>query len=233
VASLRTIQALGADAFPTKSAFPTKFWEVLMNYSETLALNDRYQERDADARDWDTGRFRLSDQRPGGTPHPSKPGTPYSSTGHKNAQFRSGRPSISKRLTRSLVRFFFPVFIGVGGTLAWQSYGDAATEMVRTLAPSLGWLLPAATREAHAPAVTSVELQQQLKPVALDLAIVRRSIEQLTTNQDQFARKQEQVTQAITALQAAQQDIGQKISSPPLPKTLRAPPPKPFQPAAQ
>jgi len=134
---------------------------------------------------------------------------------------------------RSLARFFLALFIGVGGTLAWQSYGDEAKEMVRTWAPSLGWLLPASTLEVPAPAVTSIELKQQLKPVALDLAIVRRSIEQLAFNQDQLARKQEQVTQAIAALQAAQQDMGQKISTPPPPKTVHVPSPKPLQPAAQ
>jgi hypothetical protein len=40
--------------------------------------------------------------------------------------------------------------------------------------------------------VTSAELQAQLKPVALDLAIVRRSVEQLASNQDQLARKEDQ-----------------------------------------
>jgi len=134
---------------------------------------------------------------------------------------------------RGLARFFLALFIGVGGTLAWQSYGDEAKEMVRTWAPSLGWLLPASTLEVPAPAVTSIELKQQLKPVALDLAIVRRSIEQLAFNQDQLSRKQEQVIQAIAALQAAQQDIGQKISTPPPPKTVHVPSPKPLQPAVQ
>ena len=68
-----------------------------------------------------------------------KPGRPYRSSGFKNAQFRSERPSIGRRLTRSLVRFILPVFIGVGGTLAWQYYGG---EMLRAWAPSLDWLAP-------------------------------------------------------------------------------------------
>jgi hypothetical protein len=69
--------------------------------------------------------------------------------------------------------------------------------------------------------------------MAIDLALLRRSIEHLGANQDQLARKQELVTEAIAALQAAQQDIGQKISAPPPTKTVRVPPPKPPQPAAQ
>jgi hypothetical protein len=81
-------------------------------------------------------------------------------------------------------------------------------------------------------AVTSADLQQQLKPVALDLAIVRRSVEQLATNQDQLARKQDQMAQVIAGLQAAEQDISQKISVPPPQKVVHVPP-KPPQPAAQ
>jgi len=125
---------------------------------------------------------------------PLKPGRRYRSSGFKNAQFTSDKPSIGRRLTRSLVRFFLPVVIGVGGTLAWQSYGG---EMVRAWAPSLGWLVPASP---PGPAVTSAELQQQLKPMAIDLALVRRSEEQLAANQDQLSRKQDQMAQAIATL---------------------------------
>jgi hypothetical protein len=192
-------------------------------YTESPTLNDAYSEHDVGAAE------RTSPNKV----HRLRSGRPYRSSGLKNAQFRSDRPSTSKRLTRSLARFFLPLFIGVGGTLAWQSYGDEAKEMLRTWAPSLGWLVPATTMEAPAPAVTSVELQQQIKPVAFDVAIVRRSVEQLAFNQDQLARKQEQMTQAIAALQAAEQDINQKISAPPPQRVVRAPPPKPPQPAAQ
>ncbi|HTE76064.1 MAG TPA: hypothetical protein VK653_04895 [Xanthobacteraceae bacterium] len=193
-------------------------------YTESPPLNDTFPERDVDASDPDAER--ASSNRV----HRLRPDTAYRSSGFKNAQFKSDRPSISRRLTRSLVRFFLAVLIGIGGTLAWQSYGD---EMVRAWAPSLDWLLPASTMKAPAPAVTSAELQEKLKPVALDVAIVRRSVEQLASNQDQLARKQEQMAQAIAALQAAEQDISQKISTPPPPKTVHVPPPKPPQPAAQ
>ena len=147
-------------------------------------------------------------------------GKPYRSSGVKNAQFRSDRPSISRLLTRKLARFFLVILIGVGGTLAWQ-HGDEVTEMVRTWAPSLGWLLPVSTIKAPAPTVTTTDL----KPVAIDLALVRRSTQQLASNQDQLARKQEQMTQAIATLQAAEQDIGQKILAlaPPAPKAVHVP----------
>jgi hypothetical protein len=162
-----------------------------------------------------------------------KLGRPYRSSGFKTAQFGSDRPSISRRLTRKLARFFLAVFIGVGGTLAWQHSDDVA-EFVRTWAPSLGWLLPVSTTKAPAPAVTSTELQQQLKPMAIDLALVRRSIEQLGANQDQLARKQDQMAQAIATLQGAEQEISQKILAvaPPAPKAVHVSP-KPAQPPPQ
>jgi hypothetical protein len=159
-----------------------------------------------------------------------KPGKSYRSSGFTNAQFRSDRPSIGSRLKGSLARVSLAVLIGVGATLAWQSYGG---EAVRTWAPSLSSLLPASTMEPPAPAVTSTELQQQLKPMAIDLALVRRSEEQLAANQDQLARKQDQMVQAIAALQAAEQDLSQKTSSPPASGAAHVKPPKPLGPAAQ
>ena len=195
-----------------------------MYSTKSPPLNDEYPQRDVDASDLDAERA-SSDRA-----HRLRPGTAYRSSGFKNTQFRSDRPSISRRLTRSLARFFLAVFIGVGSTLAWQSYGG---EIVRAWAPSLDWLLPVSTMEVPAPAVTSAELREHLKPVALDLAIVRRSIEQLVFNQDQLARKQEQMARAIAALQAAEQDISQKISAPPPPRAVHVPPPKPLQPPMQ
>jgi hypothetical protein len=190
-----------------------------MYSTESPSLNDVLPELDGDSK-----------HTPSTGGHRQKPGKPYRSSGVKNAQFRSDRPSISRRLTRKLARFFLVVLIGVGGTLAWQ-HGDEVTEMVRTWAPSLGWLLPVSTIKAPAPTVTTTDL----KPVAIDLALVRRSIEQLASNQDQLARKQEQMTQAIATLQAAEQDISQKILAlaPLAPKAAHVPPPKPPQTAAQ
>jgi hypothetical protein len=142
----------------------------------------------------------------------------------------SNRPSVTRRLFRALVRFSVAVLIGVGGTLAWQYYGGAT---VRAWAPSLGWLLPA---DPPGPAVTSPELQTQLKPMALDLVILRRSVEQLASNQDQLAHKEDQLAQGLALVQSAEQDINQKIlaiapAAPPAPKAVvHAPPPKSPQP---
>jgi len=70
---------------------------------------------------------------------------------------------------------------------------------------------------------------------------VRHTLDQLSANQDQLTRKQEeiegkqgQMTLAIATLQAAEQDISQKISPPPLAnKPVPIPAPRPVQHPAQ
>ena len=106
----------------------------------------------------------------------------------------SGRPSIGKRMFRTLVRFSIAVLIGVGATLGWQSYGDEAREMLIAQAPALGLLLPVSTTKPPVVAATST---RQLAPLVSTLDAVRRSVEQLPA-------KQEQMAQNIAALRAAE-----------------------------
>ena len=187
---------------------------------ESPPLNDEYANRDVDT-DLDADRV------------PWLGGTSRRASGFKSDQFPSGGLRNSSRITRTLALFSVAVLIGVAATVAWQSYGGGA---VKTWAPSL---LPASTIEPPAPAVTSAELRAQLKPVVLDLAIVKRSVEQLATNQGQLARKQDQMAQAIVALQTAEQDLSQQIlalappAAQPAPKAAHAPPPKSLKPSAQ
>ena len=51
------------------------------------------------------------------------------------------RPSFLRRATRAFVRYLIAIAIGVAGTLAWQSYGDTAQEMVAGWAAQHGWSL--------------------------------------------------------------------------------------------
>ena len=140
-----------------------------------------------------------------------------------------GRPSIGRRIFRTLTRFSIAVLIGVGATLGWQSYGDAAKEMLVARVPTLAWVLSVSTTKSPVAAATSTDSMQQLAPLASNLDVVRRSVEQL-------AAKQEQMAQNIAALRAVEEDIRQKMSStPPAPAQQAAsiPPPKPPQPKAQ
>ena len=141
----------------------------------------------------------------------------------------SGRPSIGRRIFRTLTRFSITVLIGVGATLGWQSYGDAAKEMLVARAPMLAWVLSVSTTKSPVVAATSTDPMQQLGPLASNLDVVRRNVEQL-------AAKQEQMAQNIAALRAVEEDIRQKMSStPPAPAQQAAsiPQPKPPQPKAQ
>jgi hypothetical protein len=56
-------------------------------------------------------------------------------------------------------------------------------------------------------------LVQQLKFMAVDLALVRRSQEQLTIKMEQLAAKQDQMAQNIATLQSVEQEVIQKLSS--------------------
>jgi outer membrane murein-binding lipoprotein Lpp len=49
------------------------------------------------------------------------------------------RPSHTRRASRALLRYLVAILIGVAGTLAWQSYGEAAKQLVAVNAPQLGW----------------------------------------------------------------------------------------------
>jgi hypothetical protein len=130
------------------------------------------------------------------------------------------RPSLGKRTSHALLRFLITFGVGVVATLAWQSYGDAAREMIASSAPQLGWLAPQAAAQArgvsdsvapNAPAAPSPDLQQ-LQAMLLDLAAVRRSVDQLAA---QAASGHQQIAADIAALQAAQQAILRKIPAPP------------------
>jgi len=143
----------------------------------------------------------------------------------RHDRVESDRPSVGRRILRAIIRFSIAVLIGIGGTLAWQSYGDAAKEMAVSRAPSLGWWLSTSkTKPAAAAAATSPDLTQQLAPLALNVDAMRRSVEQL-------AAKQEQLAQNVGTLQAVQQDIREKVSAPPQ-QAAASPPPKPSQPKA-
>ncbi len=147
----------------------------------------------------------------------------------RDDQVASDRPSVGRRIFRTRIRFFITVLIGVGGTLAWQSHGDSAREMVVARAPTLAWLLPVSTTKSSAVVATSPDPVQQLEPLASNLDVVRRSVEQLADKQDQMA-------QNIATLQAVEEDIRQKMSfTPPSRSQQAAPIPqhKPQQPKAQ
>ncbi len=175
----------------------------------------------------------------------------------KDDRFPRDRPSLGRRASRALARFVMAVFIGVAATLAWQSYGEAAKQRIARWALQLGWPLglpatdpparPVVAEPPHPPADQASAPEapqpppvaqsapdmfaptaptarssdpQQLEAIARDLAAVRQSIERVAAGQEQMARY-------IAKLQAAEQDIRQRISVPP-PQPAAAPARKPL-----
>ena len=152
-----------------------------------------------------------------------------------------------RRGSRGFARFLLAICIGVAATLAWQSYGDAAKQVIATSAPELGWSPEAKQMIAgwvqqlgwtkpsigapvaqtapetvvpKAPAVPSID-QAQVQQIARDLATLRQTVEQLAAGLDQ-------VTRQIARLEAADVEILAKIiPAPPPPRTIAAPARKP------
>jgi len=172
--------------------------------SAPLAPDDQFHDRDAVAADFD-GQREL--HRQGFAKASDPPARFYRAT-------IPPKPSLAKRTFRTLTRFVVAVLIGVGLTLGWQSYGDQATAIAKVWVPSLVWVLPEANAQAPSEAQVLPELTQQIKLIALDVAVVRRSMGQIATNQDRLAAKQDQMTQSIAALQDLQQDGRAKALSP-------------------
>jgi hypothetical protein len=162
-------------------------------------------------------------------PRPSNQNWPTPPT--SNIQ-KSEKRSIGRRMSRALARYSVVFLIGIGATLAWQSYGDEAKEIVRTEVPSLAWLLPVSTAKPPPDdqgSTTAAVSSPQLERLELSLLVVRRSVEQLALMIEQLAAKQDQL--------AARQDqfshIATLKSVEPPPQSRAVPPRKPPQPTGQ
>jgi hypothetical protein len=157
----------------------------------------------------------------------------------KSDRSASGRRSLGRRAPFALARFLITLCIGGAATLAWQSYGDAAREVIANWSPQLAWLAPQAipagqnAPDSIAPAAPDAPSPDQLNAMSVDLDAVRQSVdriaasqEQITRTVDQLAAGQEQLTREITKLQAIDQYILYKNSEPP-PRPAPAAAPKP------
>lgn len=180
-------------------------------------------------------------------PLPIKP--PAEAPALRPADLRGDLPAKKRRSpfargVLAFIRFVIMVCIGVAGTVAWQTYGDTAREMIANASPQLAWLAPQAAPAAQnspdviAPVGASAD---QAQPVAVspDFDAVRENVDRIAAGQDQITRSlsqlaasQEQMAREIAKLQAIEQYILYKQSEPPSPSrpaTAPAPaaPPKP------
>ena len=143
---------------------------------------------------------------------------------------------IKERSSRGLARYLVVICIGVAAILAWLSYGEATKQTIASWMQQLGWTkLPpgpanrpsgpqgarVATPETlaqKAPAVLPLD-PKQLQQIEADIAAVRQAVERplagVRETVEQLAASQEQMAREITKLQAADEEILEKIPSPP------------------
>jgi hypothetical protein len=128
-----------------------------------------------------------------------------------------------KRPRGGFGRYLVAILIGVAVTLACQSHGDAAKQIIATRAPELGWspqtgqmianwaqqlgwTKPRAVAESTA-VQSSVPETQKVQQLEADIAAIRQTVEQrLAAEQqtvEQLAARQDQLVSEITKLQAA------------------------------
>jgi hypothetical protein len=112
------------------------------------------------------------------------------------------------RRSRALIVFPIVFCLGVAATLVWQSYGKTGLESVGNFFPQLAWLTPEAAAPVQsapqgvAPSGPRYDSPgfEQLKAIALGLAALRQSVDQLTAGQEQMANE-------VAKLGATQRDI--------------------------
>ena len=157
--------------------------------------------------------------------------------------------AIKKRGSRRFRRYLVAIVIGVAATLAWQSYGESAKQIIATRAPELGWspeakqmiattiqwiggTKPAAGPEQQAPPVaqtapTTPSLDPgQVQQMTQNLATLRQTVEQLAGSQDQVAREIARLEAAVAAKipePPAQPSVAPARKPTPVPPSSRAP----------
>lgn len=140
----------------------------------------------------------------------------------RNDPLRREEPSTIGRVARAATRFLVALGVGVGGTFAWQSYGDAAKGMIANLAPQLAWISSRlATNPARDPAPTSAPTApgpaieaSTPQPAAAQAA----SVAQAATDMPAAAAAQAAPPVAPTATeQAATNTTARTVPAPPSP----------------
>jgi hypothetical protein len=146
---------------------------------------------------------------------------------------------VKARSSRGFARYLVAICIGIAATLAWQSYGKVAKQIIATRAPELGsssetkqmiaswverigWMPPASgspvASTSKAPAAPSAD-PQQVQQIKADIAAVRQAVDrhlaEVRESVEQVAASQERIEGEITNLQTADEEILKKIPAPP------------------
>jgi hypothetical protein len=154
---------------------------------------------------------------------------------------------IKRRGSRRFGRYLVAILIGVAATLAWQSYGESAKQIIAARAPELGWSpqakqmianwtvgwtkSPAGPEKQATPvAQTAPSLDpRQVQQITQNLTALRQTVEQVAGGQDQMARDIARLEAAVAELIAktpeppAQPSVAPARKPTPVPPSSRAP----------
>jgi hypothetical protein len=118
----------------------------------------------------------------------------------ENDPLPNRQPSLRKRASRALSRFLAMFCVGIGTTLAFQSYGDVAREMIANSYPQLGWLAPRSLpSDQNAPSMVGLATRaapsfDQHELTALSLDAMRQSVDRIAAGQELIVRSIDQMT---------------------------------------
>jgi len=141
----------------------------------------------------------------------------------KNDRFANEQPSAHKETSRPLAGFLIPFYIGIAATLTWQSYNDAARQIIASWSPQLGWLAPQAPVAQTVPNTIEQIITRIADRIVTNIAA---SQEQIARTVDQLTAGQEKMTREIIKLEAiSQYGLARNLETPPRP--VHAPTPKP------
>jgi hypothetical protein len=155
-----------------------------------------------------------------------------------NQTKRTPESQAKRRGSRGFVRYLVAICVGVAATLAWQSYGETAKQIVATRAPELGWSPeakqmiassiqwigltkpPAGSEKQAAPvaqtAPTTVAPKEPAAP-SLDreqMQQMARDLAALRQNVDQLIASQNQMARQMARLQSDLVDVLLKMPEP-------------------
>ena len=169
----------------------------------------------------------------------------------------------SRELRQRFVRYLVAICIGVAGTLAWQSYGEAIKQVIAIRAPELGWspeskqmiaswveqlgwTKPPAGPENAAvwPSAPAAQIAPETvaskaaAPASLDAGQLQQivpSLAALRQTVDQLAVGQDKMAREINKLAADVETLSKIPAHPPLPPAApaRKPVPAPLPPSSR
>jgi hypothetical protein len=176
----------------------------------------------------------------------------------EDSQTQRAPESLTKRrASRAFVRYLVAICIGVAGTLAWQSYGEATKQIIATRAPELGWSPEAkqmiaswvqqlgwtkplagpenaAVRSPHAAPAAQSAPQTVTPKAPVAPSVDPEQVQQITQGLaalrqtvEQVAAAQDQIAREIKQVLAADMELLSKIPAPP-PQPPAAPARKPM-----